>query len=113
MVIDEGGTLRRCTSPYDCRVAGVVAGGSGRPGVILGADGDGKRALVALSGTVMAKVDATSDPVRVGGLLTTSASDGHAMAATDRDRAFGAVLGKAMASLSSGTGLLPVLVSLQ
>jgi hypothetical protein len=35
------------------------------------------------------------------------------MKATDPARAFGAVLGKAMGSLTTGVGLLPVLVSLR
>ena len=34
-------------------------------------------------------------------------------AATDRDRAFGASIGKAMSSLESGRGLVLVLVNLQ
>jgi hypothetical protein len=35
------------------------------------------------------------------------------MKATDRDRAFGATIGKAMTSLEEGRGLVLVLVSLQ
>lgn len=35
------------------------------------------------------------------------------MAVTDRDRAFGAVLGKALAGLERGCDLIPVLVDLQ
>jgi hypothetical protein len=49
----------------------------------------------------------------VGDLLTTSPTPGHAMAARDHGRAFGAVFGKALAPLQSGIGLLPVLVALQ
>jgi len=51
--------------------------------------------------------------VEVGDLLTTSATPGHAMKATDNARAFGAVLGKALAPLPSGKGLVPILVTLQ
>jgi hypothetical protein len=35
------------------------------------------------------------------------------MIASDRDLAYGAVIGKAMSSLESGTGLVLILVSLQ
>jgi hypothetical protein len=35
------------------------------------------------------------------------------MKATDPARAFGAVIGKALAGLADGTGLLPILVALQ
>ncbi len=35
------------------------------------------------------------------------------MKATDRELSFGAVLGKALAPLNQGTGLVPVLVALQ
>jgi hypothetical protein len=43
-------------------------------------------------------------------MLTTSGIRGHAMKATDRDRSFGTVLGKAMTSLESGRGLVLVLI---
>ena len=45
-----------------------------------------------------------------GDLLTTSAVPGHAMKATDHDRAQGAIIGKAMTSLAKGRGLILVLV---
>ena len=35
------------------------------------------------------------------------------MRATDRDRAFGAVIGKALAPLNEGQQLIPILVALQ
>jgi hypothetical protein len=52
-------------------------------------------------------------PILPGSLLTTADQPGHAMAATDRDRAFGAILGKALRGLPTGHGLIPILVSLQ
>ena len=58
-------------------------------------------------------VDAAYAPVEVGDLLTTSATAGHAMRVGDPRQAFGSVIGKAMGSLSKGTGLVPVLVALQ
>ncbi len=112
---DEPGRLRPSDEPYDTRVAGVISGaGEYRPGIVLDRKGsrEGRRP-VALMGKVFCRVDANAFPVRPGTLLTTSGTPGHAMAATDRDRAFGAVLGKALAGLESGCGLVPVLVALQ
>ena len=50
-----------------------------------------------LVGKVFCKVDGAID---VGDLLTTSQTPGHAMKATDPQRAFGAVIGKALKSWS-------------
>jgi hypothetical protein len=46
-------------------------------------------------------------------MLTTSPRSGFAMKASDPARAFGAVIGKALAGLERGSGLLPMLVTLQ
>src|SRR5271169_5467199 len=59
------------------------------------------------------KVDASYSPIEVGDMLTTSATPGCAMKACDPARAFGAVIGKALACVDSGTALIPVLVTLQ
>jgi hypothetical protein len=110
------GELRIARQPYSRKVAGVVSGANGLDaGVVLkGARfEDPGHAAVALSGRVWVRCDATRTPIRVGDLLTTSERRGHAMVATDRDRAYGAILGKAMTSLETGTGLVLVLVSLQ
>jgi hypothetical protein len=116
MVLDDGASLRESHLPYDGRVAGVVCGaGTFRPAVILDRRNDTTepRVTVALVGKVYCKVDASSGPVRPGDLLTTSATPGHAMRATDRDLAFGAILGKALAGLDDGKALIPILVALQ
>ena len=115
LVLNDRGGLRVAHRPYDRRVAGVVSGAGGlRPGIVLGREpGATGRCPVALSGKVFCQVDATYGPIEVGDLLTTSATPGHAMSAGDSGRAFGAVLGKAIAPLRSGQGLIPVLVALQ
>ena len=112
--LTDDGRLRQSSEPYSKRVAGVVSGaGSYRPGVVLDRRADGQdRVPVALVGKVYCKVDATEFPVEVGDLLTTSATVGHAMKATDAGRAFGAVIGKALSPLQAGAGLIPVLVGL-
>jgi hypothetical protein len=115
MVIDDGGALGPCRNGYDRRVAGVVSGaGDLRPAIILGKRAaEPRRVPVALVGKVWCKADARHAPIRVGDLLTTSPTPGHAMKAEDPLRAFGAVLGKAMGGLEGGMGLVPVLVALQ
>ena len=115
LVIDDDGKLRSSEEAYDRRVAGVVSGaGSLRPGLILDRQGptDG-RLPIALAGKVFVNVDARENPISVGDLLTTSGTRGHAMRATDPLRAFGAVIGKALAPLKEGTALVPILVALQ
>ena len=113
---DAPGALRVADRAYDRTVAGIVSGAGGiRPGLTLRQDGtvaDGDHP-VALTGRVYAYADASAGPIRPGDLLTTSDTPGHAMRATDADRAQGAVLGKAMTALDEGTGLVLVLVSLQ
>jgi hypothetical protein len=115
LVIDEDSRLRPCALPYDKKVAGVVSGANGySPGIVMDDSlAPEKRAPVALNGKVYCKVDAGFSAIEVGDLLTTSPVEGHAMKATDQSRAFGAVIGKALGSLDTGCGLIPVLVSLQ
>ncbi len=109
------GRLEPATEAYSHRVAGVVSGANALDaGIVLSKDGRTEgTAAVALTGRVWVKCDATAAPIASGDLLTTSSLAGHAMKAADRERAHGAVLGKAMTALDSGTGMVLVLVSLQ
>jgi hypothetical protein len=114
MVLDGIDRIRVATGAYDHRVVGVISGaGDYRPAVVLDHREQhvGQRPL-ALVGKVYCKVDASYAPVELGDLLTTSMTPGHAMKATDPGRAFGAVLGKAMATLDHGVGLVPIFVTL-
>jgi hypothetical protein len=113
MVIEDEGTLAPCRTAYDRRAAGVISGaGDYRPALVL--DGyTSNRPAIALVGKVFCKVDARSAPVAVGDLLTTSDTPGHAMRANDLTRTPGAVVGKALRRLEGGTGLIPILVTLQ
>ncbi len=115
LVIDEESKLESCEKPYDKKVAGVVSGaGDLKPGLILGRkEGCTDRLPIALMGRVNCKVDADYESIEVGDLLTTSATPGHAMKASDSMRSFGAVIGKALKSLENGRGLIPILVALQ
>jgi len=117
VVIDEDnpGQLKLSQTAYDSRVAGIVSGAGGvNPGITLSMEeklGEGHQ--VSLTGRVYCKADATYGSIRPGDMLTTSNTPGHAMVATDRNRSYGAVIGKAMTSLDDGRGLVLVLVNLQ
>ena len=116
MALNGTGELVPCVDQYDKKVVGVVAGaGSHRTGIIMDKQekSDVRRQPIALVGKVFCKVDASYGPIEVGDLLTSSATHGYAMLASDPTRAFGAILGKAMAPLGNGLGLIPILISLQ
>jgi hypothetical protein len=115
MIIDTDGKLQRSNKAYDKRVAGVISGaGDCKPGIIL----DKKKSLnirapLAMLGKVYCKVDANQSSIKVGDMLTTSKTPGHAMKATNRSKSFGAVIGKGLGAIKSGRGLIPILVALQ
>ena len=115
MTLTPSGNVAEAKQEYDRRVAGVISGaGSYKPGIVLDRrdDADGRVAL-AMLGKVFCKVDAAFGAVRVGDMLTTSQTPGHAMKASDPARSFGAVIGKALGEIEHGRGLVPVLVALQ
>jgi hypothetical protein len=115
MVLGEEGALYPSQMAYDKRVAGVVSGaGDYKPGIVLDKQrSEINRQPIALLGKVCCKIDAQYGAVEVGDLLTTSPTPGHAMKAADPLRAFGAVIGKALHSLKSGQGFIPILIALQ
>ena len=115
MVISGPDEIRLCDRAYDRRVAGVISGASSyRPALVLDrqSGSEGSRMPLALTGKVWCKVDAGYGPVEAGDLLTTSLTAGHAMVASDQESAFGAVIGKALAPMGVGQGLLPILITL-
>jgi hypothetical protein len=115
MVLGQEGTLLASSQPYDRRVAGVISGaGDYRPGLVLDKrPSSANRHPIALLGKVFCKVDAAYAPIEIGDLLTTSATRGHAMRATEPHKAFGALIGKALRAHATGRGLIPILVTLQ
>jgi hypothetical protein len=100
---------------YDTRVAGVV---SEQPGIALGEKSEGK-VLVATTGRVRVKVDATKGPIHIGDLLVTSDVSGMAMKSKPmmiggrRIHAPGTLIGKALEPWEKGKGSILVLLSLQ
>ena len=117
VVLDENknNQVVASTRSYDSRVAGVI---SLQPGIALGVHGEG-RVLVAATGRVKVKVDATSGPIKIGDLLVTSNKEGVAMKSVPvkfggvRMHRPGTLIGKALEPLANGTGEILVLLSLQ
>jgi hypothetical protein len=103
------------SQPYDTRVAGVI---SAQPGITLGEKSDGK-VLVATTGRVKVKVDASKSPIHIGDLLVTSDVPGVAMKSEPVEFAGrkmhmpGTLIGKALEPLATGSGTILVLLSLQ
>ncbi|HEX5702347.1 MAG TPA: hypothetical protein VFX97_03915 [Pyrinomonadaceae bacterium] len=103
------------STAYDTRVAGVI---SAQPGITLGEGGEGK-VLVATTGRVRVKVDASRGPIQIGDLLVTSEVAGVAMKSEAVEFAGrkmhmpGTIIGKALEPLAKGSGEILVLLSLQ
>ena len=103
------------TKAYDTSVAGAV---SAQPGLILGEKTD-TNAMIAQSGRVRVKVDASYGAVKIGDLLVTSPTPGYAMVSkakrVGRQRMHrpGTLLGKALEPLEDGQGEILVLLTLQ
>lgn len=100
---------------YDTTVAGVV---SARPGLVLGQASD-EKSMVATTGRVRVRVDATRQPVAIGDLLVTSERPGFAMKSIPVNlngiamHRPGTIVGKALEPLQGGEGEILVLLSLQ
>jgi hypothetical protein len=102
------------TTACDRRVVGVASGaGNLRSALRLGVRPGDKRVPVAVVGRVYCKADAEHGAIALGDLLTTSPTAGHAMRVSDPAAASGAIMGKALAPLDQGRGLIPVLLALR
>jgi len=117
LVIDSRGKRRLALSQqaYSTRIAGIY---STKPGVLatphkMDDPQLAQEVPLAVVGIVPCKVSAENGPIEVGDLLVASSKPGLAMKGTDRRRMLGAVVGKAMESLQSNTGVIEVLVTLQ
>ena len=69
--------------------------------------------VVTLGASKVIKVDASLGAIHTGDLLTTSPHAGYAMKVTDKVSAIGAIVGKALGNVETGTGLIPVTVTLK
>jgi hypothetical protein len=115
LVIDpaQPGKFLKSDEAYSKRVTGVF---STKPGV-LGRRQAGEKSdqevPMAMIGIVPVKVSAENGPINPGDFLVSASRMGYAMKGTDRDRMFGATIGKALGSLESGTGVIEAAITLQ
>jgi hypothetical protein len=117
VIIDPTGSNRvmGAAKAYESSVAGAV---SPQPGLTLGEPGEG-RVLVAQSGRVRVKADATYGAIRAGDLLVTSKTKGYVMKSQPIKvggqfvHRPGTLVGKALESLEKGQGEILVLLTLQ
>jgi hypothetical protein len=115
LVIDPGtpGKFLKSAEAYSTLVAGIYSTKPGTVGRRQAAPKSPDEVPMAMIGIVPTKVSAENGPIETGDLLVTSSTMGYAMKGTDRERLTGAVVGKALGSLDSGTGVIEVLVTLQ
>jgi hypothetical protein len=112
---ENPGKVLKSAEAYSTSVSGIY---STKPGMVgrrqtTDAKTSTSEVPMAMVGIVPAKVSAENGPIKVGDLLVTSSTLGYAMKGTDRSQMLGAVIGKALGSLDSGTGVIEVLVTLQ
>lgn len=103
------------TVAYSTLVAGIY---STKPGIVGARHGSEDPKLVdeipmAMVGIVPCKVSAENGPIGRGDILVTSSTQGYAMRGTDNARLSGAIIGKALQSLSEGKGKIEILVTLR
>ena len=110
---DNPGKFLKSAEPYSTLVSGIYSTKPGELGRRQTTEKSPDEVPMAVVGIVPAKVSAENGPIKTGDLLVTSSTLGYAMKGTDRSRLIGAVVGKALGSLESGTGVIEVLVSLQ
>src|SRR3989338_3721543 len=102
--------LRKSTAAYDPTIVGIV---STDPGIVIGSLSKEYGTPIALAGRAPVKATTENGPINKGDLLTTSSIPGHAMKCDDRLKCIGAIVGKALEPLDSGTGKVMALVTLQ
>ncbi len=117
IVIDSTspGKFAKSDKAYSRMVAGVYSTKPGLVGRRLTVERIDKAAEVPLAmvGIVPTKVSAENGAIEPGDLLVSASKPGYAMKGTDASRLTGAVLGKALAPLQSGYGVIEVMISIQ
>ena len=115
-VTSDGKGIAPSEIPYDRKVVGIISGaGNLQTGTILGRRKDGSTDLpVAVAGQVYVRVSLEGGAIQVGDLLVSSSTPGVAMKATDQEKAFGTVVGKAIEPYNGNTkndeGLVKMLI---
>ncbi len=116
LAIGSDGNFVRSSSAYQSTVVGVY---STRPGFTAGnvlndndRSIDPNRIPLAVVGIVPVKASAENGSIQPGDMLVASSTPGHAMKSGPR-AAIGTVIGKALAGLDHGIGVISILVILQ
>ncbi|MFN4218443.1 MAG: glycoside hydrolase family 9 protein [Candidatus Bipolaricaulia bacterium] len=104
---DNPGYYRKTREPYSRLVVGVVASSPGFALEKLRAD---SAVPLALIGTVFVKATAENGPIRLGDLLVSASKSGYAMRCLELQMCEGAIIGKALTPLLTGTGIIRMLV---
>lgn len=118
-------SLKKSNEPFSTLVAGIV---STKPAFVGGyyikeknqtidlsneeMEKNGYK-MLSLAGRVPCNVSTENGPIEIGDLLTTSSTPGYAMKVTDKMKAMGAIVGKALEPLKEGKGKIIVLITLQ
>jgi hypothetical protein len=110
---DVSGKFLKSAEPYSTSVTGIYSTKPGTVGRRQTTPKSDAEVPMAMVGIVPTKVTAENGPIHRGDLLVTSSRIGFAMKGTDRSRMLGAVIGKALDNLESGTGVIEVVVTLQ
>jgi hypothetical protein len=115
IVIDPSapGKFLKANQAYSSLVAGVYSTKPGTVGRRQTTPKNPDEIPMAMVGIVPTKVSAENGPIKTGDLLVASSTPGRAMKGTDRNQLPGAVIGKALGPLDSGTGVIEVLITLQ
>lgn len=106
--------VTKSSEPYSTSVVGIY---STKPGILGSKHAMGNantfEVPVAMVGIVPTKATAENGSIKRGDLLVSSSIPGHVMKATDLHRAVGAIIGKALQPLTTGTGVIEIVVTLQ
>ena len=115
LVIDpeHHGHFLKSSSHYSTLVAGIYSTKPGYVGRRQTSANSAAEVPMAMVGIVPTRVTAENGPIKDGDLVVTSSTPGYAMHGTDQASMTGAIVGKALGRLDSGTGVIEVLVSLQ
>ena len=117
LVIDRRGKRQMALAqhPYSKAVAGIYSTKPGLLGTVhtMFEPEIEEEIPLAVVGVVPCKVSAENGAIGPGDLLVSSSVPGFAMKGTNRKKMLGAVVGKALEPLTSGNGIILVLVTLQ
>lgn len=111
LVIGPDGALARSSQAYQPTVVGIYSTRPSYLGNSRFANSDGYAPL-ALVGIVPVKASAENGPIQPGDMLVAAGTPGHAMKA-GQNPPQGTVIGKALAELEAGAGVIQMLVTLQ